>query len=271
MTTCSKCARPADHARGLCHNHYEQYRVRQNAYGRWETLRIDADPARQHVRALQAAGMGTRRIAELAGCSRGVISALINGRTDRGEPPSKTMDREYSAAILAIEIPEIPHEVVKPGQIVPSIGTARRLQALVCLGYTQAYLSARVGFLPSNGARLFDPARQASVTASTARRAAQLFAELQLTPGPSDQARRRAQRAGWAPPLAWDDDTIDDPKAKPQHQVRRRATFVERFTEVRDHCGITEITAIASALGQDPKSVERQAARYRDRLEEVAS
>jgi hypothetical protein len=26
---------------------------------------------------------------------------------------------------------------------------------------------------------------------------------------------RQAKKKGWAPPLAWDDDTIDDPKAKP--------------------------------------------------------
>jgi hypothetical protein len=51
-----------------------------------------------------------------------------------------------------------------------------------------------------------------------------------------DRQRRLAARRGWAPPLAWDDDTIDDPAATPATGARERAwstrhdeTVVERI------------------------------------------
>jgi hypothetical protein len=34
--------------------------------------------------------------------------------------------------------------------------------------------------------------------------------------GTSWKTRKLAEAEGWAPPLAWDDDTIDDPQAMPQ-------------------------------------------------------
>jgi predicted DNA-binding protein (UPF0251 family) len=52
------------------------------------------------------------------------------------------------------------------------------------------------------------------VTRSTAARVARLYDLLSMRPGPSPIAKRRALAKGWAPPLAWDDDTIDDPRAR---------------------------------------------------------
>ena len=88
MSSCTKqpCHQAATR-RGMCNTHYEQHRTRQQAYGRWESTYIDAEPARQHVQTLRATGMGTRRIAELAETPRQTIANLVNGRPDRGTPP----------------------------------------------------------------------------------------------------------------------------------------------------------------------------------------
>ncbi|WP_329123945.1 hypothetical protein [Streptomyces sp. NBC_01353] len=42
------------------------------------------------------------------------------------------------------------------------------------------------------------------------------YEALSMRTGTSAKTRLRAQRSGWAPPLAWDDDTIDDPHGVPQ-------------------------------------------------------
>ncbi|MGO5480449.1 hypothetical protein ACTQVS_09920, partial [Anaerovoracaceae bacterium HCP3S3_H6] len=53
-----------------------------------------------------------------------------------------------------------------------------------------------------------------------------------LSTGPqSTRVRNYAERQGWAPPAAWDDDTIDDPTATP-HGIRH--------TQSRTRAGIDE-------------------------------
>ena len=52
---------------------------------------------------------------------------------------------------------------------------------------------------------------------------AALYDELWNTPGGSAQSERIAARHGWALPIEWDDDRIDDPKARPYMSYRRSA------------------------------------------------
>ncbi|WP_295694431.1 hypothetical protein, partial [Lapillicoccus sp.] len=53
------------------------------------------------------------------------------------------------------------------------------------------------------------------ISARAWRQVRQVYDRLSMTPGPSPTARARAAARGYAPPLAWDDDTIDDPRALP--------------------------------------------------------
>lgn len=99
-------------------------------------------------------------------------------------------------------------------RIVDATGTRRRLQALAAMGWSMAALASRLGMNPRLLSRI---ARQDRVYETTHRRVASLFTELCMTPGPSEQARRRALTKGWAPPLAWDD--IDDPTEKAHANV----------------------------------------------------
>jgi len=113
------------------------------------------------------------------------------------------------------------------------VGTRRRLQALVAFGYPRCYLADRIGMLPSNFGRLLSDSNS-QVLAITARKVVALFDELSATPGPSSRARKDGARRGWAVPMAWDDDTIDDPLAAPDRGVEVMITFTEWYLELRE-------------------------------------
>lgn len=99
--------------------------------------------------------------------------------------------------------------------LVPAVGTARRLQALVAFGYTWLALENRLG-LSRRSLRCIAVGTNSRVLRSTAENIALLFEELSATPGPSSYARKIAARHGWVPPLAW--DSIDDPGELPNVQ-----------------------------------------------------
>jgi transcriptional regulator with XRE-family HTH domain len=235
----------------LCHSCYETYRLRQKAYGRWQTIFVDAEPVRQHVETLRSSGVGSRRIAELSGVSRSVIQALINGRKKYGNQPSKLISAANANALLAVA------PAPANGAYIDITGTTRRLQALVAIGYTQSELAARLGITPGNATDLFHGRGKALV--ATAKRVADLFAELAMTPGPSPRARTYAAKRGWAAPLAWDDN-IDDPDAKPDLGQRRAIRWDERYLELRE-LGFKDVE-IAAKLGIQLHSLMRQLDRY---------
>lgn len=95
------------------------------------------------------------------------------------------------------------------------LGTARRLRALQAIGWTVNDLAGRLGVHESRIRQLANEYRGGTVTERVARQVAQLYRELENMPGPSESVRRRCERRGWAPPIAWDYDTIDDPCATP--------------------------------------------------------
>lgn len=139
---------------------------------------------------------------------------------------------------------------------VSGLGTARRIKALVAIGYTQADIAERIGWSPANLSKLLD--EDGMVSASTARTIDALYHQLCMTPGPSVRARQRAKKLGWAPPLAWDD--IDDPDETPNIGAERRVSFAERYLEMRE-LGLRH-HEIAARMGIDLESLNRQLYRY---------
>ena len=199
--------------RGLCGAHYGAWRTRQHAYGWFVSDYVDPAPVRTHVHALQAAGLGERRIAELAGLHRTHITSVKHGRSrTKPDQPATKISTRVAAAILAVPIPDNPVAVAAEGACIDSTGTVRRLQALVAVGYPAASLGERIGVSATNTAHTM---RATQVTVRRARQVAFLYEQLSHLPGESKRARMRARRQGWAPPLAWDEDTIDDPAASP--------------------------------------------------------
>lgn len=161
--------------------------------------------AQAHVQALIAQhGVSVRSIGEVAGTGPAIISDLNRG-IRRG------MMKETEAKILAVTPAAI---FSRPNQTgyVPSIGARRRLQALLVMGWRHQDLSPRLGF------RTGTLNHQAGEWISQRKHDAvkELYAQLWNVKGPATALSvRRIAKAGYAPPLAWDDDTIDDPAATP--------------------------------------------------------
>jgi len=140
-----------------------------------------------------------------------------------------------------------------------SIGTARRIRALVAIGYTQAELGRHIGMHESWVSKLTKGERP-QVNAATVQRVGEVYDRLSMTPGTSESSKRRARSYGWAPPLAWDEDTIDDPAAKPDAGETKTLGFVERYTEMRD-LGYNDLQ-IVGRWNIHPESLLRQLDRY---------
>lgn len=95
---------------------------------------------------------------------------------------------------------------------VPSIGSVRRIQALMANGWPGTYLAQRLDVRRTN---LPVHTRYPTVRAATAGRIADLYDELRLKAGPSERTLSRAELHGFLPPECWDGVDIDDPDALP--------------------------------------------------------
>jgi hypothetical protein len=98
---------------------------------------------------------------------------------------------------------------------VDATGTRRRLQALATAGWSAQVIADLLGVGPKTHICRIRAGARARVLRSTAQRVQALYDELWDRPGPSLYARNYAAKRAWALPLAWDDDTIDDPAAAP--------------------------------------------------------
>jgi hypothetical protein len=102
-----------------------------------------------------------------------------------------------------------------PNPAQPAVGTHRRIQALARLGWSTAELSRRLGRHRSYALKVL---QNSTLEPATVRVFAELYDELSMTWCTAATAGRTAadaRRRGWPPPLAWDDDTIDDLAATP--------------------------------------------------------
>lgn len=113
--------------------------------------------------------------------------------------------------------------------LIDGTGTRRRLQALTAIGWRYSDVAQRMGVNLSLVGRL--AIADGPVHRHTAGAVAGVYDELSMTPGPSRRCRALALRRNWPPPLAWDDDSIDDPAARPV----RAGKGPEAFDEVSVH------------------------------------
>lgn len=100
-------------------------------------------------------------------------------------------------------------------RLVDPTGTRRRLRALHAIGWDWEALGERLG---TSRTTVWSWGARSLVTITTDTTVRRLYAELSDMPRATYGARRarlHAQKLGWAPPIAWDDDTIDDPDAQP--------------------------------------------------------
>lgn len=128
--------------------------------------------------------------------------------------------------------------------------SARRVQALMAIGWTVRDIAVRLGWSPTsrNATRI---SRETRLYRHTATAIAQLYDELSGTPGPSRITERRARQAGYLPPLAWDD--ID------------AGTLADAATSTNADNQVDEIAVVRAINGHPPAKLRRV-----DRLAAIA-
>jgi len=194
---------------------YERNRTRLHAYGRWDNY-VDAELARQHVRELMSQGMGIKRICVVGGASTGQLWKLLYGkkRDDGTRTPSKRVRKDVAERLLSIRLDLADGAKVEEAD---AIGVRRRLRALVALGWSQSKLATRLGVTLCNLGHLIHGGR--GVTIGTQKAVERLYDELSMTLPPqadwrdkiaASRSRSYAKERGWQPPLALDDDALDD-------------------------------------------------------------
>lgn len=208
---------------------YDEQRKKNNAYGRSNL--VDAGHVRTHVAALMAAGIGLKRIVKVSDVPQGVLWKLVYGKN--GGAPSRRVTRPTADRLLALDPAD--RALLADGARVPSVGAARRLQALACLGWSVGRLATESGL---DRQRLDAAIHGRPVVAGTVRAVAALYERLWDQQAPAtDQRERisvartinRATAAGWSPPLAWDDEAIDDPAATPMTGTDVDKELVDEF------------------------------------------
>lgn len=201
----------------LTANAWDANRRRQLAYGRWKPY-VAAAPVRTHVQALTDAGMTWAQIADAAHLNVAIVRNLLVGVSSR--PPSRSIRVENAKALLSVRIP--PRPPADGTALIDATGTIRRLRALVATGWPITAIARRAGIDSSHLHRLLHGAVR-EVAAGTAHTVHVLYDDLWDADPAAEGIRatsiRRAHQVAatyrWAPPLAWDDDTINDPSVVP--------------------------------------------------------
>lgn len=145
-----------------------------------------------------------------------------------------------------------------PG-FVDSTGTIRRIHALQRLGWKTEIIAAH-GPWSSNDA-VAELTKRSRISRRNAEIIAEIYDLLSMTVGPSEGAMRWAESRGWPPPLAWDDDTIDDPGAEPHcGQKRRRGRSSGSSRPALDHSVVDQL-AVERILAGDWRAPAGKATR----------
>jgi transcriptional regulator with XRE-family HTH domain len=237
------------------HAAYERRRLYLAGTGRWQP-RTGAAPARAHIARLQQQHMTLQQVAAAAGVGDRSVSAIRAGQAH--------VRPATAAAILAVAPAARPET-----GLVPATGTVRRLRALMLAGWPASVLAGELGYQTHALRRLATSGQ--FTPAPTASGARVLYDRLWDKPGPSERTSRNAVQRGWAPAMAWDDDTIDDPAAQPQGirparrgSYRRAADVIEDAEELI-RWGLTPAQA-AERLGISRASLDQARRRRRLRL-----
>ena len=255
-----------DHCRHSRKMERQRRRNRLIAYGCADEIRgerVPAGPVRDHLLALLGQGVGLERIADAAAVPRSLCLDLRFGRRGKRAASKnatvQSVRREYAAQLLALDIDDIERALVD------SVGTSRRLQALVAIGWTETQLAERMGMYVGNFWALLCGMRQ-RVTSDNASRAAEIFSKLWNQPQAghyADNARRIAARRGWQPPLAWDDIDADPAPAMvdvPARMSRDSDVFLEDVEFLLSSGESPELVAII--LGRKPGAIAKLAERH---------
>jgi hypothetical protein len=237
-----KCQRPTclnkakRGGRGYCYKHY--HALPDSGY-------VDSAGCIEHLGRLRAKGYSLERLAQMTGLSRSTFQNM-GTYTERA-----CVEMRVRNAIFAVPIPD---EIIAGGSLLmDGTGTRRRLQALSAIGHTQDMLAPMFGVAPQAVGKW---AVSEQVSAATVVRVREVFAKLHMIPGTNRISIARARTKGWLPPLAWDEDEIDDPDAQPHLVKGSKGDWVPRMREYQA-LGMS-VRAMAQMEGITPHAINKR-------------
>ncbi len=163
---------------------------------------VDAAPVRARLRSMLDAGVPLRTLGRVTGLSATTVSTIVAGTQQH-------VQRTTAARVRHLTLTSL-YASVSSGHV-PRVGAARRVQALLALGWPHHELGA-AGI--TNSAQIIG-APGDLITVHRWRQVRDVYDRLSMTPGPSPETRGWAAKLGYPPPLAWDEESIDDPSATP--------------------------------------------------------
>jgi hypothetical protein len=195
---------------------YQQRQRRQlKAIGQWQDPQVDAAPVREHILAIRATGMSIPVLTKRIGLPPTALKNVMWGAN--GRPPGKTVARDTAEAVLSYwpVLEDFPDSA-----LIDPTGTVRRCRALQVRGFSMRWQAGELGLMQQNYVAAL---ASATVSARLARRVAALYDRMWnqqpedhgVAPTAADWVRQYAAKRGYSGPLAWDDDTIDNPNAVP--------------------------------------------------------
>lgn len=188
MNVCSRpnCNDP-EHAYGICKKHY---RKACNA-GMFNVL-VDPTEAIARIQNLRDNRWTFQQIADAAGVECSSIADLFSGRHTRCR--KRTRDAILSVPPIA-------------GVAVTHVGLKRRVEALAWMGWSQPSVAKEMGYAYKTMRNAIDSGEFGS---RFGQALAETYRRLSSIEGPDEECRFRARNVRRvAPPIAWDDDTID--------------------------------------------------------------
>lgn len=180
----------------------------QRDRARGQTRYVDAEPTRSRLAELTAAHVPVRALGRACGLSDTGVKAILAGTRTQ-------VQQETATRVARICLRDI-YSDQATGHV-PKIGAVRRVHALMAMGWSHHQLEA--AGVP-NTARLLSGLGHL-VTVERWREVCEVYDRLSMTPGPSPETRGWARARGYAPPLAWDEDSIDDPTARPDGELSK--------------------------------------------------
>lgn len=197
---------------------YGAKRNREIVYGRREVGHpVSGSLARAHIEWLLSEGMTIKAILNQCGLSYPTVSRIRQGKGIWSTTRDEVLQVVPEPRLLTDETPD--------AALVDGAGTRRRLRALAVLGWNCAQLAESLGGgAPQvvRGAML--KGEDEPTRADYARSVGYVYEQLWDQQPPVTnryqksqytRVRKDALERGWAPPMAWDEESIDNPDAQP--------------------------------------------------------
>ncbi|OUD03352.1 hypothetical protein [Streptomyces swartbergensis] len=213
---------------------------------------IDAQPVRQHLTALQAAGISVNAVARTAGLDEWTLRNFLPSPSGK-RPRKHRVTPETARKILAVTA-----EQAAVGYT-DGTGTRRRIQALVANGWPMRRLAEHIGLNPSYvGDLVRRTESEHPIRSATAAKVAEAYEHLRderpsrhgIEARQIRRMRKLAAERKWPTVTYWADrmDVIDDPDFQPLYGVTKREIVAQDAHWVMTTIGLDRASA-AERLG----------------------